>query len=160
MYWMNYVPEFEIIAEVVFGAYLVWVAWQDYRTMQVVRFSHGLGAAAILMLSYVNWQRLWTNCGIYMATAFLLAGIQFGMHRMKAYGFADVIVLFMCGVYWLVQRGVAECLVAYALLMSLSVVLLWGAAYRKGNVHGTALKRPMPYIPYICCAFFLTKGVL
>ena len=157
---MNCVPEFEIITDGVFWAYLLWVAWQDYRTMQVVRYSHAAGLVAVLAMAIANGQHIWANGGIYVAAVLLLAAVQFWMYRVKAYGLADAIVFFMCGVYWLVQRGAADCLVGYMLLMALSVVLLWGAAYLKGNVLGATLKHPMPYIPSICCAFFLTKGVL
>ena len=51
---MNYGQGFEVMADLVFTGYLIWAAWQDQREMMVVRYTHGLGLLAVLMLAVVK----------------------------------------------------------------------------------------------------------
>ena len=78
----------------------------------------------------------------------------------KLYGFADVIVLFLSGVFLLLEKGTEKYLLAYFMVQALSGSLLLMVQLAKGNVKGMNLKRPIPYIPYISFAFILTNMVL
>ena len=46
---MNFEQGLEIMASIVFYMYLIWVSRQDLKEMQVVRYSHILGVAAIFL---------------------------------------------------------------------------------------------------------------
>ena len=152
------------MANVIFSIYLIWVSLQDYREMQVVRYSHGLGIAAILLeiLRIVFWRDGSETYIVreYMSAGFVLLLLQVVACLFKLYGIADMIVLFLCGIFLLLRKGIEYYLMAYFMAQAISGILLLMFQFIKGNVKGTNLRNPVPYIPYISIAFFLTNMVL
>lgn len=157
---MNYEPEFGIMADCIFAVYLLWVSRQDIKEMQVVRYSHILGVSAIIIKIF--WQKVFiVTCWIEIILAFFVLLItQYISHRLKLYGLADSIVLFLGGMYFLTEGSLVWTLTAYYMFQAIAGILLIVVQSAKGNIKGTGLRKPVPYIPYISVAFFLTKGVL
>ena len=157
---MNYVPEFEIMVSCIFMAYLAWVSWQDYREMQVVRYSHGLGLLAIVLGVFLQKAYIWNRGNEYFLAFLVLLLTQSASHWLKLYGLADAIVFFLCGLFFLVQGGTEVYLLAYVMLQAISGGLLFVVQTVKRNRKGLNLKHAVPYIPYIYFAFILTNVVL
>ncbi len=161
---MNFVQGFEITASIVFGIYLIWVSWQDFKEMQVVRYSHLLGVAAIFLqtIQLILLEKGCTNYEAkeYLAAAVILLLFQVVAYWFKLYGPADVFVCYLCGVFFILDKGVEHCLIAYFALQAIAGCMLLIIQFMKGNVKGVCLRKPVPYIPYISVAFFLTNMVL
>lgn len=157
---MNYVPELEIIADGIFTVYLLWASWQDKKGMQVVRYSHILGLSAIVLKICLQKHLVLSDWIEFILMFFGAYMTQFFAFRLKLYGLADVIVLFLCGIYFEVDKGISEALTAYFTVQAIAGVLLLVIQTVKGNIVGMVFRQPVPYIPYISVAFFLTKGVL
>ena len=148
------------MADIGFIVYLLWVSRQDMKEMQVVRYSHIIGMLAVVLqvFSHGPWC-IGSICAYFLAFLILLF-LQFAAWLFKLYGFADVIVLFLSGVFLLLEKGTEKYLLAYFMVQALSGSLLLMVQLAKGNVKGMDLKRPIPYIPYISFAFILTNMVL
>ena len=152
------------MANVIFSIYLIWVSLQDYREMQVVRYSHGLGIAAIL-LEILRIVFLQDGSDIYKVWEYMWAGVillllQMAAYLFKLYGVADMFVFLLCGMFLLFQKGTGCYLTMYFMIHAVSGILLLVVQFIKGNVKGANLRQPVPYIPYISIAFFLTNMVL
>lgn len=157
---MNFAQGLEIMADLFFVAYLIWVSWQDNKEMQVVRYSHLLGLFAVVLQVILQKTRIVNSLNEYFIAISVLLLLQSIAYHFKLYGFADVIVFFLCGTFLLLEKGAEKYLMAYFLVQAVSGSLLLLAQFAKGNVKGLNLKRPVPYIPYICFAFILTNMVL
>lgn len=164
---MNYVRGFEIMASVLFGAYLFWVSMQDAKEMQVVRYSHLLGVVAILCV-------LLTRC-VWSAGSVVEAGtiwkvhlweigvvwlLQFIGYKIRLYGLADVFVVGICATFYYFASGKYQCLFFGVALYAVSGILLLLVEFARGNLKGWKLEQKVPYIPYVAVAFFLTKWVI
>lgn len=152
------------MASLIFLLYLIWVSWQDVQEMQVVRYSHLLGALAIVLqviLSLLSDNGSELDCAKeYLSAGSLLLVIQILAYYFKLYGLADVLVFFLCGLYMLLEKGVERYLMAYFMVQAISGSLLLVVQLLKGNVKGMHLRCSVPYIPYISVAFILTNMVL
>lgn len=157
---MNFAQELEIMANLIFVTYLAWVSWQDNKEMQVVRYSHLLGLFAVLWEVILQKARIVNSLNEYFIAVLVLLVLQSISYYFKLYGFADVIVFFLCDTFLLFEKGTKKYLVTYFLVQAVSGNLLLLVQLVKGNVKGLNLKRPAPYIPYICFAFILTNMVL
>ena len=157
---MNYGQGFEVMADLVFTGYLIWAAWQDQREMMVVRYTHGLGLLAVLMLAVVK-RGVIMECPVeYLLGLSVVMLIQFAAYRCHCYGTADVLVFLMCGLYFLLKKGPYLYFTAYVMVPALSGCLLLMVQMARRNVQGVYLRRPVAYIPYICVAFILTNVVV
>ena len=157
---MNFAQGLEIMANLIFVTYLAWVSWQDNKELQVVRYSHLLGVFAVPLQVILQKTRIVNSLNEYFIAILVLLVLQGIAYRFKLYGFADVIVFFLCGTFLLLEKGTEKYLLAYFLVQAVSGSLLLLVQLAKGNVKGLNLKRPAPYIPYICFAFILTNMVL
>ncbi len=157
---MSYEQGFEIMAEFMFAGYLLWVSWQDCREMQVVRYSHGLGLLAVIILVFSKGGTVLTYLPEYLAGVGILMGVQAAAYKCRLYGLADVLVLFMCGLFLLFLKGPENYLLSYSVLFAVSIVLLILVQLWKKNLHGLQLRKTVAYIPYICTAFILTNAVV
>ncbi len=157
---MNYVPESEIMADCLFTIYLLWVSCQDAKEMQVVRYSHLPGLFAVfwkLWLFEMPGVEGWFEFFLRVFTLFV---IQFVSYRFRLYGLADAIVFFLGGMFLVTKTGLYDFLMFNFMFQAIAGILLLAVQIVKRNVRGTCFKEPVPYIPYISVAFFLTKGVL
>ena len=102
---MNYEQGSAIIADIIFVIYLLWVSQQDYREMQVVRYSHGLGLAAIVVLIILNRRELMEYPMEYIMGVIFVLLMQIIAHKCHLYGMADILVFFFCGLYFLIRKG-------------------------------------------------------
>lgn len=157
---MNYVPGFEIMADWIFWLYLLWAAYQDIKEMQVVRYTHLLGIAGICLQAFLHKDMVLQEAATYLAAIIILCFLQVAAARLKLYGVADAIVLFMCGIFLLAKAGADYYLFVYLIVQAVSGILLLAVQTVKRNVKKGKLLRPVPYIPYICFAFILTNVVL
>lgn len=148
------------MASFIFVVYLIWISWQDYKEMQVVRYSHLVGALAIVLQASLNGRKIAGDLGEYFLAFLVLLFLQLIACWLKIYGFADVIVFFLSGIFLLLEKGTKNHLLAYFLMQAISGGLLLVVQMVQGNVKGSKLKQPVPYIPYICVAFILTNMVL
>lgn len=160
---MNFEQGLEIMASIVFYMYLIWVSRQDLKEMQVVRYSHILGVAAIFL--QIVPKALQSDSRIYEAREYwvavmVLLFLQMGACFLRMYGLADVFVCFLCDIFFLLEYGLEYYLPAHFLMQAIAGGLLLMVQLVKGNVKGTRLKRPVPYIPYLSVAFILTNMVL
>lgn len=156
---MSFARESEIMAEFIFGAYLIWVSVQDYREMCVIRYSHLLGLAAVMLQSVCCLRAEPDRVYLNVFLSIILLVLQLGAYRFRLYGTADIFVFFLCGIFLLNRFG-ADFLTAYFLIQALSGGMLMGMQFMKRNVKGLHLRRPVAYIPYISVAFILTNMVL
>ncbi len=181
---MKYAPEFEIIADFLFVGYLLWASLQDIRQMQVARYTHVVGVIAVCMrivcrCGNVNLEAqgfyesvdtlvesilrpkgmpaYWVE---WLLSMCLHAGLQYMSQLCRLYGLADAIVFFLCGMYWSIGYGMYSSLMGSMLLQSIAGILLFVVQIAKKNLKRMHFKAPVPYIPYIFVAFFLTNGVL
>lgn len=157
---MSYEPGFEITADVIFAIYLLWVSKQDYCEMQVVRYSHGAGLAAVVILVVMNRKKIMdypVECIVGLVFVLLMQMIAY---KCRLYGMADILVFGVCGLYFLVRKGPELYFTAYMLHQALSGCLLLAIQIVKSNVKGVRLCRPVAYIPYISFAFVLTNVVV
>ena len=148
------------MASVLFVAYLIWVSWQDKKEMQVIRYSHVLGIMAIVLqvvILKVDGVDVGRNCLIAMVH---LSVLQVIAYKFQWYGMADVIVLFLCGIWIFLTKGNEDYLRIYFLMQAIAGCLLWCVQWLKKNVKGLCLRHPVAYIPYISFAFILTNMVL
>ena len=90
---MNYVPEFEIMVSCIFMAYLAWVSWQDYREMQVVRYSHGLGLLAIVLGVFLQKAYIWNRGNEYFLAFLVLRNIPLWIHLFHMFRYLFFLVL-------------------------------------------------------------------
>lgn len=157
---MSFAQGLEIMASLIFATYLIWVSWQDIKERQVVRYSHLLGLFAIFLKGILHNERHSYSAKEYIAAVLVLLVLQIIASSLKLYGFADVLVFFLCGVFSLFHKGVENYLPAYFVLQVISGSLLLVVQLAKRNVKGLNLKHPIPYIPYISVAFILTNMVL
>jgi len=157
---MNYVPGFEIMADWIFGLYLLWAAFQDIKEMQVIRYTHLLGIAGICLQGFLHKGMVIQEAPAYLAAFFILCFCQVAVARLKLYGVADAIVFFLCGTFGLAKAGTDYYLFMYLMVHAVSGMLLLAVQIVKRNVKRGKLLRPVPYIPYICFAFILTNVVL
>ena len=97
---MSFVQGLEIMASLVFCIYLIWISWQDYIEMKVVRYSHLLGIAAIFLLVILEKRKVCFSVKEFIFAGFVLLFLQIIAYYFKLYGFADVIVLFLCGLFF------------------------------------------------------------
>lgn len=148
------------MASISFTGYLIWVSWQDYREMMVVRYSHCLGLVAVIILTVLNRQAIKAQPMAYLAGLIMVLLVQIVAYKCRLYGMADILVFFMCGLYFLVTKGPELYLIAYIMVPAVSGVLLLIVQILKKNVRGVHLHRPVAYIPYICVAFVLTNVVV
>ena len=157
---MSYEQEFAIMADLIFMVYLIWVSWQDQKEMMVVRYSHGLGLFAIVILAIGHNEMIATmpwECGVgFLIVLF----VQIVAYQCKFYGMADVFVFTMCGLYFWLQKGPQLYLTAYVTVMAVSGCLLLAVQIVKRNVNGVCLRKSVAYIPYISVAFVLTNMVV
>ena len=164
---MDYIHVFEIMASILFIAYLFWASLQDVREMKVARYTHLLAVLAIIctilskvvccMDSSVYENRLWLRnlWEILLSCSFHWIGC-----RLCFYGLADVFVMNLCDVFYFFQSGTYGCLFFCFASYATSGILLLVVQLINGNLKGFHLKRKVPYIPYISIAFFLTKWVI
>lgn len=157
---MNFTLELETMAKVIFGGYLGWISYQDYRSMQVVRYSHLAGLLAVLLETLRNRSQIVSFFQDYAVAASIIALLQAVAQRGHFYGLADIITIYLCCIFFLVQQGPDDWMLFFCLLQAISGVLLISLQILKGNVKMLHLKRPVPYIPYISVAFILTNIVL
>lgn len=157
---MNYGHGFEIMASVIFIGYLLWVSWQDYREKMVVRYSHGLGLMAIVILLLLRRHAIAEQPLEYLIGVCIVLISQGVAYKCSFYGLADVLVFLMCGLYFLVQKGPHLYLTAYVMVLAVSGCALLLVQIFKGNVKRLHLRKAVAYIPYICFAFVLTKVVV
>ena len=157
---MNYEQGFAITADIIFVIYLLWVSKQDYREMQVARYSHGLGLAAIAILIMLNNRIIVEYLMKYILGVVLILLVQFIAYKCHLYGIADILVFFICGLYFLIVKGPETYFTMYILLQALSGCLLLAIQIMKNNVSGVYLCKPVAYIPYISFAFILTNVVV
>lgn len=157
---MNFTLESEITAKVIFLGYLCWISFQDYESMQVVRYSHLTGLLAVLLEIIINRDQILYSFCSYVVAGMVMALFQAVSHRCHFYGLADTITIYLCSIFFLVKHGPDDCLLFYYLLQAIAGVLLIPSQVFKGNVKKLRLKRPVPYIPYISVAFILTNIVL
>lgn len=157
---MNYGQGFAIMASVIFIGYLLWVSWQDYKEMMVVRYSHGLGLLAVIMLAIIQRSTIAEHPLEYLLGLGVVFFTQFAAYRCHVYGMADVLVFFMCGLYFLLQKGAHGYMLAYFMVLAVSGCLLIGVQIARRNIKGLYLCKPIAYIPYICVAFVLTNVVV
>ncbi len=157
---MSYEQGFAIMADVAFAVYLLWVSKQDYREMQVVRYSHGLGLAAIIILALLNRKDIMECPMEYILGVVFVWLMQIIAYKCHLYGIADILVFFVCGLYFLMRKGPELYLAAYMVLHALSCFLLLVIQIIKRNVKGMRLSKPVAYIPYISIAFVLTNVVV
>lgn len=161
---MNFVQEFEITASIVFYIYLIWVSWQDFKEMQVVRYSHFLGMTA-LFLQIIQLILLEKGCvnneaKEYLVAVLMLLLLQVVACWFKIYGIADAFVCCLCSVFFVLDKGIEHCITAYFMMQAIAGCMLLIVQFIKGNIKGVSLRQPVPYIPYISVAFFLTNMVL
>ena len=148
------------MGKVLFYAYLMWVSWQDFKEMEVIRYSHLLGGFAIVLqilalrISGSEVEKGWIIAVIHLSV------LQIVAYRFQWYGMADVIVLFLCGMWLFFVKGKDNYLQAYFVLQAMAGSFLWGIQCLKENVKGLCLLHPVAYIPYISIAFVLTNIVL
>ena len=164
---MNCVPEFETMVSAVFIGYLLWVSWQDYKSMQVIRYSHGMGLFAVILkiisqvfLQGMKKETIYEHLFASLLAVIVLLCIQIAACLLHLYGTADGMVFFLCGLFLLVQEGTEQYMLSFLWMTALSGGMLLVVQVLKGNIKGVALKHPVPYIPYISFAFILTKVVL
>ncbi len=164
---MSYAPELEIMADIIFVLYLIWVSGQDYKSMQVVRYSHLLGLFAIVLQLFLQVivhnvvvDGMMEKVIAGMLACLVLLVMQIVACFMRLYGVADGIVFFLCGVFMIVEEGAEGFMQSFLWLTAVSGVLLLVVQAMKGNLKGVGLKQPVSYIPYISFAFILTKWVL
>ena len=157
---MSYEQGFAIIADIIFAIYLLWVSHQDYREMQVVRYSHGLGLAAIVVLTILNKRDFMEYPMEYITGVIVVLMIQVIAYKCHLYGMADILVFFVCGLYFLISKGPEVYFTAYMVLQALSGCFLLMIQIVKNNVKGVHLCKPVAYIPYISFAFILTNVVV
>lgn len=157
---MSYEQGFAITANAIFYVYLLWVSGQDHHEMQVVRYSHGLGLAAVVILAVLYWRDIKENPTGYMLGLIFVWMIQVIAYKCHLYGMADVLVFFICGLYFLTWKGPRLYLIAYILLQALAGCFLLIVQIIKRNVKGGHLCKPVAYIPYISFAFILTNVVV
>ena len=157
---MNYELGFAIMANVIFVMYLFWVSWQDFKERLVVRYSHGLGVLAIILLAILKKEDIADAPMEYWVGLIFVLLIQVAAYKYRLYGLADVLVFLICGLYFLVQKGPQLYLTAYILLQALAGCFLLGVQIAKRNVQGVRLYKPVAYIPYISFAFILTNVVV
>lgn len=164
---MNCVPGSEAMADNLFCMYLIWVSCQDAKERLVVRYSHLPGILAVLWKSAVvpSGNPAWTEI---LFTGLILLLLQYISCRVHLYGVADGIVFWVCSMFCTVEhlgtkpagdmflQGLTACFMIQAVAGILLLLVQLGGR----NVRGRSLKVPVAYIPYISCAFFLTKGVL
>lgn len=157
---MSYGLGFVIMADLIFIGYLIWVSWQDYKEMMVVRYSHGLGLLAVVILAVVQKEMIVVRPLEYVIGTVIVVFVQVVAYKCNFYGMADVFVFFMCGVYFLLQKGPQLYLTAYVTVTAMSGCLLLMVQFAKRNIKGVHLCKPVAYIPYICVAFILTNVVV
>ena len=164
---MSCAPELEIMVDIIFVLYLIWVSWQDYKSMEVVRYSHLSGLFAIVLqlflqviLHNVMGDKMIEKIIAGFLACFVLLVTQIVGCFIRLYGVADGIVFFLCGLFMIVKEGAEGFMQSFLWLIAVSGVLLLVVQAMKGNLKGVGLKRPVPYIPYISFAFILTKWVL
>ncbi|MCD8325506.1 MAG: hypothetical protein LUC90_02140 [Lachnospiraceae bacterium] len=181
---MNFVPESEIICDILFYAYLFWAAWQDHKRKLVLRGTHLLGFAAVLLreLPFLVWNVRAAVMGKSCGQAAKTAG--FGLWGEYGAGAGKVLVLFLC----LFSESVFQYFHFYGLADSLVFVncclYMWGKTdafcsfflfwwmkacsgflllsleiVRRRRVT-VKLEEPTAYIPWILGAFALTNAVL
>lgn len=148
------------MAEALFHLYFLWVVKQDITEMQVVRYSHLLGSLSLVLLAVRKFYDISQYFEEYMIYLFLMLMFQFIQYKLRCYGLADAVVLFLCGSFFLFKRGRQACLLLYFLLQAVSGIFFLICQYAKGNVGGLGVKHAAPYIPYIYVAFILTNVVL
>ena len=157
---MSYEQGFVITADIIFTIYLLWVSKQDYREMQVVRYSHGAGLAAVVILAILNGKDI-VECPMeYILGLIFVLLMQMVAYKCHLYGMADILVFFVCGLYFVMRKGPEMYFTAYMLHQALAGILLLVIQIAKRNVKGTRLCKPVAYIPYISFAFVLTNVVV
>ena len=164
---MDYIHVLEIMASVLFAAYLLWAVQQDVKEMKVARFTHLLGLGAVMVsilasamsrhLESGNIEKIWTQNIWELAVVFLL---QYIGYKLRCYGLADVFVIGLCSLFYYFQSAEYRCLYFYFLLYAIAGTILLFVQLCCGNLKGLKLKQKVPYIPYISIAFFLTKWVI
>jgi Flp pilus assembly protein protease CpaA len=157
---MSYEQGFAITADVILTVYLLWVAIQDFHEMQVVRYSHGLGLLAVLILVILNRGNIAEYPVEYILGLIFVLMTQVIAGKCHLYGMADILVFFVCGLFFLMRKGPALYLTAYMMLHAMSGGLLLMVQLLKRNVKGVRLCKPVAYIPYISFAFVLTNVVV
>ena len=157
---MNYAQELEIMVNGIFVIYLIWTAWQDYREMQVVRYSHILGIVGVLAMAGIRWKEIRIFPLEYVSAFVIILLLQMIAYWFSIYGMADVVVFCMCGWFFVLHRGVNSYLTVYIMLIAVSCCMLFIVQILKNNIQGLHLKKSVAYIPYICVAFVLTNLVL
>lgn len=157
---MNCVQGFEITAEGIFYGYLLWAAWQDHREKLVVRYTHILGLAAVMLLLYMRKEAVFAEILLYGWNVLLICILQAAAYRWHLYGLADAFVFCLCGFFFLMKYGCEMYLSVYLLVFALSGCMMLFVQMYKGNIKGVRLLMPTAYIPYISFAFFLTNVVV
>ena len=105
---MSCAPELEIMVDIIFVLYLIWVSWQDYKSMEVVRYSHLSGLFAIVLqlflqviLHNVMDDKMIEKIIAGFLACFVLLVTQIVGCFIRLYGVADGIVFFLCGLFML-----------------------------------------------------------
>lgn len=150
------------MGKLIFMGYLLWSSMQDKKEMQVVRYTHLLGAFAVIC-SGVQYLRSRATAGeivVMGLAAVCLMFMQLLAWKCRMYGLADVIVFCLIGLFFMFEKGIAEGIMGYLYVYAVSGAMLGVVQWGKGNLKGVRLRQPIPYIPYISVAFFLTNMVL
>ncbi len=147
--------------KILFAIYLIWISVQDFKTMQVVRYSHLLGITAIVLAATEHGLNVAATVSVMnVAEIVLVCLLEITGYFLKCYGLADVFSVCICAAFYFFESNRYECVLFTLLLQSVSGILLIVVQMFKGNIKGLHLKQSVPYIPYISVSFFLTKWVL
>lgn len=157
---MNLERALETMAEGIFLIYLGWCSLQDFKEMQVIRYTHILAGVSLFVLAASKQSICKEELFIYGCAIGFLALLQGAAYAWKLYGVADMFVFTGCGIYFMLSEGVSEGMLAYAILQAVSGAVLFVVQLMKKNIKGLYLARPVAYIPYISVAFILTKVVI
>lgn len=141
--------------KLLFLLYLIWISYQDFREMQVVRYSHLLGLAAIVWAIVIHG-----DSGVFSWELLMVYLLQIIGFALKWYGLADAIVMCICATFYCAIVGSTRCFLFCFAMQAMAGILLILVQILKNNINGLKLKKPIPYIPYISIAFFLTKWVI
>lgn len=150
------------MGKLIFMGYLLWSSVQDRKEMQVVRYTHLLGIFAVVCSgwSYLRSMATTEELVVMGLAAACLIFTQLLAWKCRMYGMADVIVFCLTGLLLLFEKGITEGIMGYLYVHAVSGGMLGVVQWGKGNLKGVRLKQPIPYIPYISVAFFLTNMVL
>ncbi len=184
---MNFVPVFEIISELLFMLYLTWAAYQDRKERLVLRGTHLLGLAAVVLYCVLVVIRLVAAecghtdgaadgylyavlqptaqsghdlCRVWIArmAALLFCFLCEGIYRrFSLYGLADSLVFLNCSLYYWVRTDAFLIFFLFWWLKAFSGILFLAVQIARRRRLKWRLDEPAAYIPCILFAFALTN---